>query len=181
MKIFLYLTTAFWITLGLAIYFDVAFTLRLINSGLLLIGFLGLTILSFVGVGHLRKKLTLPNWFGLPAAIVSAVSIFALGLVTALSAALDSSVPFDSEPAYYTLADGLRCQAQIFGGATVAVSRVDILLFRRLFFGIERQVAHHSWIDEGGGAVSLEEACSMLATSTANLAFKRGAEKRGAP
>ncbi|MDH2917505.1 MAG: hypothetical protein PXX77_11600, partial [Gallionella sp.] len=165
MKIFLYLTTAFWITLGLAIYFDVSFTLRLINSGLLLIGFLGLTILCFVGVGHLHKKLTLPNWFGLPAALVSSMSIFALGLVTAFGAALDSSVPFDSEPAYYTLADDLRCQAQIFGGATVATSRVDILLFQRLFFGIERQVAHQSWLNKEGGAVSLKEACSKLATS----------------
>ena len=75
MKICLYLTTAFWLSLGLAAYFDVTFTLRLINSGLLLIGFFGLTILSFAGIGHLRKKLALPNWLGFPAALVSALSI----------------------------------------------------------------------------------------------------------
>jgi hypothetical protein len=51
------------------------------------------------------------------------------------------------------------------GGATSAVDRVDILLFRRLYFGLERKVAHQNRILEARESVSLENECSKLATT----------------
>jgi hypothetical protein len=105
----------------------------------------------------------LPTWLGLTAAIVSSVSIMAIGLVVALVNLLAGGL--FSSPSYYTLASGLKCQAEIMGGATSAVDRVDILLFRRLYFGLERKVAHQNRILEARESVSLENECSKLATT----------------
>ena len=166
MKRFAYLTLVVWLTIGIAIYFDVDFALSFVNAGVFLTGFLGLSVLGFKSVTHLCKKLTPSNWLGLPAAILSSVSIMVLGLIVSLSALLGSSVPFDSEPEYFPQADGLTCKAQIFGGATVTFNRVDISVLRTLFFGLQRKIAHQSWIAGGSEKVSLEEECSKLVSTS---------------
>lgn len=166
MKIVLYLTAAFWASTGLAIYFDVSFPSNTINFGLLLIGTFGLAVLCFVGIGYLRKKLALPIWLGLPVTIVSSVAFLALGLFMALVIIVGDG-PF-SAPSYYTVEGGLKCRAEIMGGATTTFDRLDILLFRPLFLGLERRVSHHSRILEGREKVILKEECSKLATTVVN-------------
>lgn len=130
MKIFAYVTIAYWLFIGLAVLSDIDFTLSTVNAVVLLTGFLALAILGFIGAGRACKMLELPNWLRLPAAILSALSVMALGLVVSLVAALGSAVPFDSEPVNYPRADGLICQAQILGGATVSFNRVDLTIIR---------------------------------------------------
>ena len=165
MKIVLYLTAAFWASAGLAIYFDVAFDFSIINSGFLLIGFLGLAILCFLGIDYLRKKLAIPIWFGFPVAIVSSASVLALGLFAALVILLGNGI--FSATSNYTVG-GLNCRAEVMGGAMTSIDRLDVALFRPLIFGLERKVAHHSRILKGSDHVTLKEECSKLAITVAN-------------
>ena len=154
---------AVWALIGLAVAFDVSFAFPLLNAAFLLAGFLTFAALGFMAVSGLRARQVLPRWLVLPVAGVASIAIVAVGLVVSLAAALDSSVLFDSRPEYLLQPDGRMCQAQIFGGATVTFSRLDLLLYRPLFFGLERKVAHHSRILNSGERISLDEECSKIA------------------
>ena len=165
MKNLFLMTAGLWICVAFAAYLNISFVSDLINSVFLMLGFIGLSVLSIRGIGQFLKKKSMPKWLGLAISTISTILITLSGLVITIWVAFGTFTLFDSSPSSYKLNDSLRCQAQIFGGATVAFNRVDLLLFQNFLFGLEHKIAHQTWIDPGYEKISLEEECEKFANT----------------